>query len=165
MLRDTVQNVPDDCLSMGIGKRAFRYNNFEFKLEVTAHPATHTSNTRAKKLSSLHAEANIRKSVLGLGMGQYLPPEELENLKKGRVELTTAVAGKLYKVAISVSPGGEYSCDFIRGKFSSLRDIAAKAMDGLFEHNGVDNMYANSSRFATRGPIHAPASAGYGMRM
>ncbi|MCV9964587.1 hypothetical protein OIU34_22105 [Pararhizobium sp. BT-229] len=165
MLRDTIQNVPDDCLALGSTKHTHRYNGFEFKLEVTAHPATHTSNDRAKKLSVLHMEANIRKSTMGLGMGQYLKPEEIQNLQNGRVMLSATIAGKYYNIPLSVTPRGEYSSEVLKGKYGSLRDITAKVMDGIFEHNGIDNMYANSGRLAARGPAHAPATAGFGMRM
>jgi hypothetical protein len=162
MLRDTIQYVPDDCLAIGVGKRAHRYNGFEFKLEVTAHPSTHTSNDRAKKLSALNMEANIRKSHMGMGHGQYLKPEELQNLQNGRVELTAVIAGKDYKVPLTVSPRGEYSSAVLKGKYNSLRDITAKVMDGIFEYNGIDNMYANSARVAHR---PAPSAPSYGMRM
>lgn len=162
MLRDTIQNIPDDCLALGVGKRTHRYNGFEFKLEVTAHPVTHTSNDRAKKLSALNMEANIRKSHMGMGLGQYLKPEEVQNLQNGRVELTALISGKSYKIPLTVSPRGEYSSEVLKGKYGSLRDITAKVMDGIFEHNGIDNMYANSARGAH---TPAPAAPSYGMRM
>ncbi|MDW9481150.1 hypothetical protein GOB57_21120 [Sinorhizobium meliloti] len=167
MLKDTIQSVPDDCLALGVGKHAHRYNGFEFKLEVTAHPSTRTSNERAKKLSALHMEANIRKSAMGMGLGQYLKPEELQNLQNGRVMLSATVAGKYYNIPLSVSPQGEYSSEVLKGKYGSLREITAKVMDGIFAHNGLDNMYAHSGGRAAHGGVSAPAPTPpvFGIRM
>ncbi|MBY3433872.1 hypothetical protein HFN89_06885 [Rhizobium laguerreae] len=166
MLRDTIQNVPDDFFALGATKHTHRYNGFEFKLEVKAHPASNTTNDRAKKLVALNMEANIRKSAAGLGPGQYLKPAELQSLQNGKVMLSAVISGRFYDIPLSVSPRGEYSSEILKGKYSSLRDISAKVMDGLFQHNGIDNMYANTGRMSFREQAPAPhAPSGYGMRM
>lgn len=161
MLNDTIRNVPDDCLSLGSARRAFRYNGFEFRLEVTAHPSTATTNDYARKRSYLNMEANIRKSVLGLGHGQYLEPEEVKNLQNGRVVLSTFIAGKQYNIPVSVSPRGECTTEVMKGKFSSLRDVAAKLMDGILEYNGIDNAYAHSQRYIGQDRAVPTAPAAY----
>jgi hypothetical protein len=179
MLRDTIQNVPDDFIALGSRVHAHRYNNFDFRLEVKAHPSTNTTNDRARRLSVLNMEANIRKSAAGLGHGQYLKPEELANLQNGKVMLSTTVAGKHYNIPIAVTPRGEYSSEILKGRFNSLQDISAKVMDGILMHNGIDNMYVTATRadmrgqmpsrsaaqveYGMRGP--APAQSGFGMRM
>jgi hypothetical protein len=181
MLRDTIQNVPDDFVALGARVHTHRYNNFDFKLEVRAHPSTNTTNDRARRLSVLNMEANIRKSAAGLGHGQYLKPEEVANLQSGKIMLSTMVAGKHYNIPIAVSPRGEYSSEILKGRFSSLQDISAKVMDGILMHNGIDNMYVTATRadmgsrvqsrapaqveYGMRGQMPAPASSGYGMRM
>ncbi|MCS4088910.1 hypothetical protein [Rhizobium sp. BK176] len=167
MLRDTIQNVPDDFVALGARVHTHRYNNFDFKLEVKAHPSTNTTNDRARRLSVLNMEANIRKSAAGLGHGQYLKPEEIANLQSGKVMLSTTIAGKHYNIPIAVSPRGEYSSEILKGRFNSLQDISAKVMDGILMHNGIDNMYVTSSRSSMRSqmPATAPAQSGFGMRM
>jgi hypothetical protein len=167
MLRDTIQNVPEDFVALGAREHTHRYNGFEFKLEVKAHPSTRTTNERAKRLSTLHMEANIRKSAAGLGLGQYLKPEEVKNLQNGKVMLSATIGGKVYSIPLTVTPRGEYSSEIVGGKFHSLREISTKVMDGIFMYNGIDNMYANSARSGMRNqmPSPAPMHSGYGMRM
>jgi hypothetical protein len=179
MLRDTIQNVPDDFIALGARVHTHRYNNFDFRLEVKAHPSANTTNDRARRLSVLNMEANIRKSAAGLGHGQYLKPEEIANLQSGKVLLSTTIAGKHYNIPIAVSPRGEYSSEILKGRFNSLQDISAKVMDGILMHNGIDNMYVTATRADMRGQTPArdqdqmgfgmrdqtPAQSGFGMRM
>lgn len=166
MLRDTIQNVPDDFIALGARVHTHRYNNFDFRLEVKAHPSTSTTNDRARRLSVLNMEANIRKSAAGLGHGQYLKPEEVANLQSGKVLLSTTIAGKHYNIPITVSPRGEYSSEILKGRYNSLQDISAKVMDGLLMHNGIDNMYVTAARADMRGqtPARNQAQMGFGMR-
>nr|WP_250807113.1 hypothetical protein [Neorhizobium tomejilense] len=166
MYRDTIQNLTDDYLALGARRHTVRYNDFEFQLEVTARPTDRSTNERARKLMALNMEANIRKSSKGLGLGQYLSPEEVKTLQNGQVDLRTIINGKSYIVPVEVTPDGQYSCKLLKSRTHSLKDIAVKIMDGIFEHNGVDNMYRNTS-----GMRHAIAEQAaqqpraYGMRM
>lgn len=166
MHRDTIHRLPDDCLALGARRHPVKYNDYDFNVEVTARPVSRSSNEYAKKMVSLNMEANIRKSASGLGLGQYLSPEEVKNLQNGKVVLTAIVEGKSYTVPIEVTPGGEYSCKVLKSKSRSLREVCSKVMDGIFEHNGIDNMYRTTP--GMRGAIAERAAAQpspYGMRM
>lgn len=144
MHRDTIHRLPDDCLTLGARRHTVRYNDFDFNVEVTARPISRSTNENAKKLSALHMEANIRKSAAGLGMGQYLSPEQLKDLQNGKVVVSAIIAGKSYTVPVEVTPGGEYSCAVLKSRSNSLREVCSKVMDALFEHNGIDNMYRST---------------------
>jgi hypothetical protein len=166
MHRDTIQRLTDNYLELGARRHTVRYNDHEFTLEVKARQMDRTTNDQARTRAALNMQANIRKSALGLGMGQYLSPDQLAALQKGHVELRANVCGKSYAVPLEVSADGNYSCPFLKSKTTSLRDIAAKVMDGLFQENGVDNMYRDTNRMRqviAQDAISRPS--GYGMRM
>lgn len=168
MHKDSIHRVPDDCLILGAHRQMFRYNDIDFHVEVKSRPMTRTSNDYAKSMVALNMEANIRKSAAGLGHGQYLSTAQLASLQNGQIVLQTSMNGRSYSVPIEVSPQGEYSCGFLRSKNHSLRDVCAKVMDGLFEQNGIDNMYRSSPgmRNAIADRVAAqPAQYAYGMRM
>jgi hypothetical protein len=145
MLHDTIRFVPDEYAALGSKRHTARYNGYEVGVQVMSHPMTDNSNDRAKKLMALHLEANIRKSVMGMGHGQYLKPTELRNLQSGEIMLTTNVEGSHYKIPLKVNARGEYRTDLSHQTFHSLRDAVTFVMDGIFEHKGVDNMYKQSS--------------------
>lgn len=157
MHKDTIDRLPDDYMALGARRHTMRYNDYDFQVEVTARPESRTTNEYAKKRAALNIEANIRKSAAGLGMGQYLAPEDVETLRNGRVVLSTMVNGRSYSIPVEVSPDGEYSCKVLRSRFNSLKDVCAKVMDGIFEYNGIDNMYRSAA--GMRGVIAAQQAA------
>jgi hypothetical protein len=138
MQRDTIASVPDSYIGLGKRRAPYRYNGFEFQLEAKAHPLTRTTQEYSNVSIEKNLEANIRKGLMGLGKGQYLRPDDVKRVQNGTVMLTATVAGRVYSIPLTVNADNEYTTDIMpRSKFTSLRDVATKVMDGVLRANHI----------------------------
>lgn len=166
MLRDTIHRVPDDYLSLGTKRSTYTYNGFDLQIETVKQARPDTTNARAKDLVALNLEANMRKSMKGLGPGQYLKPAELSKVNHGQIVVTADIQGRAFRVPMTVTNGGVYSSDNSRATQTNLRDAVKHVMDGLFIYCGVENEARMNERMSARSqPAFQPAYQQPSMRM
>lgn len=153
MVQTNIAQVPANVAELGFAPKRFMYKGHQFDIELVSLPMTATTNDRAKRAVALNMEANIRKSQKGLGLGQYMSPEETLSLRSGEVILKASVSGKSYKVPIVVSPEGGLSTTVLRGKYESLRDVVRSVMDAMFEYHNIRDPEAVAIKNANRVPL------------